>query len=92
MVNMRSTQLALCADPNSVRECIAEMDAFVRGGLPGQARLLEVLPSIFKHFAIPATMHADMVHRCGMHPFYDVVRQRVGFYLNHHHRDDERFE
>jgi hypothetical protein len=72
-----STQLAL----STVRECLAEMRAFARGGLPGRARLLAVLPSLFAHFEIPAPMHADLVHQCGLRPFYDVVRQRTAFYL-----------
>jgi hypothetical protein len=73
-----STQLAL----STVRECLAEMRAFARGGLPGRARLLAVLPSLFAHFEIPAPMHADLVHQCGLRPFYDVVGQRTSFYLN----------
>jgi hypothetical protein len=72
-----STQLA----SHTVRECLAEMRAFARGGLPGRARLLAVLPSLFAHFEIPAPMHADLVHQCGLRPFYDVVRQRTAFYL-----------
>ena len=72
-----STQLA----PHTARECLAEMRAFARGGLPGRARLLAVLPSLFAHFEIPAPMHADLVHQCGLRPFYDVVRQRTAFYL-----------
>lgn len=76
-----STQLALSTTPHTVRECLAEMRAFARGGLPGRARLLAVLPSLFAHFEIPAPMHADLVHQCGLRPFYDVVRQRTAFYL-----------
>ena len=41
-----------------IRECIKEMDCFVRGGRPGIARLLEVYKNIFIHFEISS--HNDV--------------------------------
>ena len=37
---------------DNVKECIAEMRCFVRGGIPGIARLQQVCATIFGHFGI----------------------------------------
>ena len=78
----KKAQLTLDVDAEGVRDCLAEMRAFARGGLTGQARLRDVLPSLFAHYAIPPSMHADLLDQCALRPFYDVVAQRTSFYLN----------
>lgn len=35
-----------------IQECTAEMKCFVRGGVPGIARLFKVYPNIFTHYEI----------------------------------------
>ena len=77
-------QLTLDLEPERVRDCLAEMRAFARGGLGGRARLRAVLPTLFSHFEIPPAMHADLLHQCALSPFYDIVGQRTSFYLNRH--------
>ena len=79
---MASTQMTLYADTARSRACLDEMQAFIRGGVPGLARLQRVLPSLFEHYAIPDAMRADLVHQCELHPFYDVPHQRVSFHLH----------
>ena len=77
----RHAQLTIDVHAADVRGCLAEMQAFARGGLGGQARLRQVLASLFTHFEIPPSMHADLLHRCALRPFYDVVNRRTSFYL-----------
>ena len=46
------TQGHTIRDQEKFDECISEMDAFVRGGLPGMECLNKVYPQIFKHFCV----------------------------------------
>ena len=39
-------------DPECFEECVKEIDAFVRGGLPGMDRLNRVFPQLLKHFQL----------------------------------------
>jgi hypothetical protein len=50
------TQAHTTRDQAKFEECILEMGAFVRGGLPGMELLNRVYPQIIKHFGVTADM------------------------------------
>lgn len=57
-------------DQAKFEECILEMDAFVRGGVPGMELLDKVYPNIMKHFDVS---NDDM----------DEVLEALKLYVNH---------
>ena len=67
-----------------IEACLAEMRAFRRGGLPGMARLREVLPSVLRHYRVPRQLHRAVVAKAGLRPYLvtGTVRRRVSFYLD----------
>ena len=50
------TQAHTTRDQAKFEECILEMGAFVRGGLPGMELLNRVYPQIIKHFGVTVDM------------------------------------
>ena len=49
------------------KECIQEINAFVRGGMPGLARLSQVYPSILLHFNVSTPMEfCHVMHQAGV--------------------------
>ncbi len=62
MFSIQYTKVTKTAQPNNMsqmndtlQQCIAEMCCFVRGGVPGVARLEQVYKSIFLHYEIFTT-------------------------------------
>ena len=49
------------------QQCIEEIKAFVRGGIPGLARLSQVYPSILIHFNVSTPMgFCHVMHEAGV--------------------------
>jgi len=46
------TRAHTCRDQAKFEECLLEIGAFVRGGLPGMERLDRVYPRILKHYGV----------------------------------------
>ena len=57
---LQVTQAHTSRDQAKFEDCILEMGAFVRGGLPGMARLDFVYPRILKHFGVMIDMEEVM--------------------------------
>ena len=54
--------------------CVLDMAAFCRGGLPGMRRLKEVLPSIFQyHKVISLDEQEKMIKLVGLSPIRDAT-------------------
>ncbi len=53
---LQVTQAHTRRDQAKFEECILEMGAFVRGGIPGMARLDSVYPNIMRHFGVMGEM------------------------------------
>jgi hypothetical protein len=52
--------------------CTAEIGTFVRGGIPGLARLKQVLPNIFKFYGVPSKYEqARILMACKLRPVDD---------------------
>jgi hypothetical protein len=49
---LQVTQAHTRRDQAKFEDCILEMGAFVRGGIPGMARLDSVYPNIIRHFGV----------------------------------------
>lgn len=70
------------------RECLSVIQAFVRGGLPGQNRLNEVLPNIFKHYKVrDFDKQSDMLLDSELEPFYDTKRKRMSVRIKVYYED-----
>ena len=68
-----------------IEACLAEMRAFRRGGLPGLARLREVLPGMMRHYRVPRRLQRAVVAKAGLRPHVltgGCLRRRVSFYLD----------
>ena len=49
--------------------CIAEIAVFLKGGVPGAARLRDILPSLFSYFGIVTNnCKAGVLVKCGLAP------------------------
>ena len=49
--------------------CIAEIAVFLKGGIPGAARLRDILPSLFSYFGIVTNnCKAGVLVKCGLAP------------------------
>ncbi len=55
-------------------DCIMEIDAFTRGGLPGLDRLDKVYTNIIKHFKMEDEVE-EIFEACGL--FFDTDRNRL---------------
>jgi hypothetical protein len=53
---LQVTQAHTRRDQAKFEDCILEMGAFVRGGIPGMARLDSVYPNIMRHFGVMSEM------------------------------------
>ena len=42
-------------------ECVAEIRAFIQGGLPGLERLRRVAPTIFRHYGVTDPQQKDAI-------------------------------
>lgn len=52
-----------------MQSCVSEVNAFVRGGPAGLARLQQVLPNIFSHYGIVSkSQQAHVLQKCGVWP------------------------
>jgi hypothetical protein len=60
---------------------LSDIRPFVRGGLPGLARLKEVLGSITKHHRVPLHRRRALLIAAGLRPYTSIDRQKVSFYL-----------
>jgi hypothetical protein len=59
----------------------AEMNAFLRGGVPGVARLRLVLRSLYIHYRIPAPAQHKLLAHAGLVPFQDTLTNTTSFYM-----------
>ena len=53
-------------DQDRFEDCILEINAFVRGGLPGMDRLDKVFPQILKHFEMEDDME-EIMEACNLY-------------------------
>ncbi len=67
------------SDTGQMQECILEIGAFVRGGIPGLDRLNRVLPNIFKAYDI--VDHVDK-RRCLL--AHGLVPSKNGYFVGNH--------
>ncbi len=69
--------------PMTEANCMLEIKAFLGGGVPGQARLKQILPSLFSYFKI-ITMdsRARLLCNCGLAPIYGEEPSEVTFFFN----------
>lgn len=63
------------------RAFLADIKPFVRGGLPGLARLKQVLSNILRHHKVPLHRQRALLSAAGLRPYTSTDRLRVSFYL-----------
>ena len=63
------------------RAFLSDIQPFIRGGLPGLARLKQVLSSILKHHRVPLHRQRALLSAAGLRVCTSLDRQRVSFYL-----------
>ena len=64
----------------NIQECIREVNAFVRGGLPGLSRLRQVLPNIFIHYEINTLRDkSEIIRACNQRPISTADGQDITF-------------
>ena len=57
------------SSPRNEAGCIAEIAVFLKGGVPGAARLRDILPSLFSYFGIVTNNYkAGVLVKCGLAP------------------------
>jgi len=60
-----------------------QIQTYLSGGLPGQARLKQILPSLFSYFQIiTLDSRAKLLARCGLAPIHGDEPSEVTFYFN----------
>ena len=68
---LQVTQAHTSRDQAKFEDCILEMGAFERGGLPGMARLDSVYPRILKHFGVMNDME-EVLEALKLYVCYNV--------------------
>jgi len=60
-----------------------QIQTYLSGGLPGQARLKQILPSLFSYFQIiTLDSRAKLLARCGLAPIHGDEPSEITFYFN----------
>jgi hypothetical protein len=60
---------------------LSDIQPFIRGGLPGLARLKQVLGTILKHHRVPLRRQRALLFAAGLRAYTSTDRQTVSFYL-----------
>lgn len=65
---------------DSHSQCVEEISSFLRGGVPGAARLKQVLSSVFTYFDVVGIVQREEVLRaCGLQPCVGASASDVTF-------------
>ena len=74
---LQITQTHTSRDQAKFEDCITEIGAFVRGGVPGMAKLDKVYPNILKHFNTTADMEEVFeALKLHVHPTQNKIKRK----------------